>query len=443
VSINLTITSYVILAIVLYYGVLFCVSLLQRQRDPTEGGPYGLFVIVVPARNEEAVLGDTIANLVGLSYAGDWRVLVMDDASTDRTEEIAAEWLLASERVRVISRTAAEGGKGKGDVLNHAYQTILGWLEDGDGFLAGVPPESIIFGIVDADGRLEQHCLDRVSPYFLDPRVGTTQIAVQIANSRQSLLARMQDMEFVAFSWLVQIARDRIGSSGLGGNGQFTRLSALLSLGETPWSPLALTEDLDLGLQLVERGWRTRFCPTTYVAQQGLQSWKPLLRQRTRWIQGHYQCWAHLPRLLRSRGVPLRTRIDLTIYLLLVVTVVLVTANLAIGILGMFGILRVTNTFLFGIVPPGVAYRLLSLVISVLPLTIFVLSYQLHSRSRFRWFEVPSAAVVFTLYTYVWFYATLRAWTRIAMRRTSWVKTPRVLGDGAVGGVQPVGGGRV
>jgi cellulose synthase/poly-beta-1,6-N-acetylglucosamine synthase-like glycosyltransferase len=249
---------------------------------------------------------------------------------------------------------------------------------------------------------------------------------VRIANADRSLLARLQDMEFVAFSWLVQVARDHLGSSGLGGNGQFTRLSALESLGTAPWAPKALTEDLDLGLQLIESGWRTRFCHLTSVDQQGLEAWRPLLRQRTRWIQGHYQCWRHIPRLWRRRGIPLAARLDLSLYLLLVVTVMLVSGTLVLGILGSENVLKVQSTFLVGVVPDGVAYRVVSLLLSTLPLAAFMTSYQLHSRNRYRWFEVPAAAALFTLYTYVWTIATFRAWWRIARRKTSWEKTPRV-----------------
>jgi cellulose synthase/poly-beta-1,6-N-acetylglucosamine synthase-like glycosyltransferase len=420
-SLDLTYPSYAILGVVLYFALLFTVSAKRRGpgRFPPAEKPF--FVLVVPARNEELVLSNTLAGLTNLSYSGQWRILVMNDGSTDQTAEIAAEWERHDSRIRVVNRTPEEGGRGKSDVLNHAFREVV--AHSG---LLGIPDDRIVLGIVDADGQLEKNCLERVSRYFDDPSVGTTQIGVRIANARRSLLARMQDMEFVAFSWLVQIARDRIGSSGLGGNGQFTRLSALKSIGGSPWAPQALTEDLDLGLQLVEAGWRTRFCHLTYVDQQGLERWKPLLRQRTRWIQGHYQCWRHIPKLVVSRRAPLLTRLDLSAYLLMVVTVVLVTVNLLLGVLGTLGVVTVTDSFLSGVVPYGFSYRLVSLALSVLPLTIFMMTYQLHSPSRFRWYEVPAAAAVFTLYTYVWFYATLRAWTRMAMGRKSWTKTPRV-----------------
>ena len=52
--------------------------------------------------------------------------------------------------------------------------------------------------------------------------------------ARRACIERCQDLEFVGFSHLAQAARDRIGSVGLGGNGQFTRLSAAALARQAP-----------------------------------------------------------------------------------------------------------------------------------------------------------------------------------------------------------------
>ncbi|HVC25452.1 MAG TPA: glycosyltransferase family 2 protein [Acidimicrobiales bacterium] len=420
--------SYAVAVIVAYYATLFVLS-ARRGPRPATSVRRPCFVLLVPARDEELVIADTLTTLAATTYSGEWRVLVLNDASSDATGEVARSEARLDDRIRVVDRCASEGGRGKSAVLNHGYRLVTRWAESGDRWLAGADGDDVVVGIVDADGRLEPSCLTAVAPYFDDPSVGTTQIGVRIANAGRSLLARMQDMEFVAFTWLVQVARDRIGSSGLGGNGQFVRLSALRSLGSTPWDPAALTEDLDLGLRLVEHGWRTRFCQYSYVDQQGLETWRPLLRQRTRWIQGHYQCWRHIPRLVMARNVAWRTRADLVTYLVLVATVMLVTFNLAAAILSSAGAISVSDSFLVGVLPDGLWYRSVSLLLSVLPLAIFMSAYQRHSPHRFRWYSAPAGAALFTLYTYVWTYATVRAWVRIALRRGSWTKTPRVALD--------------
>jgi 1,2-diacylglycerol 3-beta-glucosyltransferase len=417
--------SYLLFAVVAYYAVMFVMS-LRRHDVPRDIWCCPLFVVVVPARDEELVIEGTLASLAALEYDGEYRVLVVDDGSTDATASMVRSWADSDNHVRLLSRSADEAGRGKSEVLNHAFSSICGWVNQSDPWLAGRTFEQVVLVIVDADGRLEQRCLQTVAPYFADASVGSVQIGVRIANAGTSLLARMQDIEFVGFSWFVQIARDRLGSSGLGGNGQFSRLTALAGLGRRPWAPGALTEDLDLGLRLIADGWRIRFCPLTYVDQQGLTQWRPLLRQRTRWIQGHYQCWRYIRRVLRARRARLVTRVDLVLYLLLVVTVLIYSLMLVCEVLASFGLMAVDVGFV-AVIPDGDWRRLASLVIAIFPLVAFMSTYQRYSRFPFRWYEIPAFAVVFTLYAYVWLFTTLRALTRIALRRGGWVKTPRVV----------------
>ena len=65
------------------------------------------------------------------------------------------------------------------------------------------------------------------------------------------------------------------GDSWMGGNGQANRLSALNSVvgpgASGPWRD-TLTEDQDIGLQLLEAGWRGTHEVRATVAQQGVQT---------------------------------------------------------------------------------------------------------------------------------------------------------------------------
>jgi hypothetical protein len=121
-------------------------------------------------------------------------------------------------------------------------------------------------------------------------------------------------MEFWAMAGLGQLGRVDLGSVSMGGNGQFTRLSALDEAGPKPWST-SLTEDLDLGLTLAALGWRATSTPWAYVSQQGVASFRRLVRQRTRWYQGHMTSIRRLPELARSRHLPTRRFIELAAYL--------------------------------------------------------------------------------------------------------------------------------
>lgn len=429
--IELTWLNTAVAIVVVYYLLLFAILLVKRrvQKRPDDPSYRPFMFVVVPAHNEEAVIGHTIESLLNQDYSH-LAVLVMNDGSKDATSEIAHRYAAEHAGVVVVDRGSDIAGRGKGAVLNHAFEIIRAMVDGADPMLEGRTAEDIIICITDADGQLERKTLATVAPYFADPRVGGLQIGVRIANSSTNLLTRLQDIEFVGFSAFVQEARDWFGSVGLGGNGQFTRLEALLSLGYAPWTE-CLTEDLDLGLSLVGNGWRIRFCPDAYVAQQAVTHLRPLFRQRTRWIQGHYQCWTHLKSLRRSKRVALHTRIDLMLYLVLVCFVVLVSLGMVFTIIDLSPTIVLRST-LFDSIPPGAARNLVTLLISFGPLWAFLATYQMRAPVRLplRW--LPAYSVIFAFYTYAWLVATLWAWGRIFIGRGAWAKTARVESEAVV-----------
>ena len=262
------------------------------------------FVFLMPCLNEEKVLPNSLQRL--LSIPGDnFVIMVIDDGSDDHTVEAISG--LLGERVWLLSRKAPNARQGKGEALNAAIRYLTS-----SGLLEGYAADDVITVVVDADGRLDQDAIAEVSPYFADPTVGAVQIGVRINNRDSSRLARMQDIEFVVYTEVFQRGRRHLGSVGLGGNGQFVRLSALLSLGGEPWTR-SLTDDLDLGVRLIASGWRNEYCPRVAVHQQGVVELRRLIRQRSRWFQGHLQSWRLIPLVLRR--VPRRARTDLYYHL--------------------------------------------------------------------------------------------------------------------------------
>lgn len=437
--VNFTWLSWVTFAVVGYYGLLLAVppvrrlgrSLRGRAPAAVAGLRQPFIVLVIPARNEAAVLGETLSTLAALDYQ-DWLVLVMDDGSTDGTAGIAASFS-PSGKVLVVRRPPEIAGQGKGAVLNHAFAVVCQMADDGDPRLGGRGADDVLVAIMDADGQLERDALGKVAPYFTGPaqaRVGGVQIGVRIANATSNLLARMQDFEFVGFSALVQGSRNSFGSVGLGGNGQFTRLSALRALGRDPWTA-CLTEDLDLSLSLAAAGWDIRYCPDTYVAQQGLTRLWPLLRQRTRWIQGHYQCWRHMAPIWRSRRLSLLAKLDLTVYLLMILVILVVFAGLVTAVLGYAGVLYTVNTSLSALTNP-VLHNLVQLVMTAGPLAAFIAIYQARAYTPLRWWELPAVSLLFAGYAYIFVVSQAWAAARIITRRGAWSKTPRVRAEIAV-----------
>src|SRR5437868_5111010 len=70
--------------------------------DPPEPANWPSVVAVVPARNEADVIARSIGSLFAQDYAGDFRVVLVDDQSDDGTAGIAHN-LDASGKLDVVS----------------------------------------------------------------------------------------------------------------------------------------------------------------------------------------------------------------------------------------------------------------------------------------------------------------------------------------------------
>lgn len=283
--------------VMIFVFYLITMILLSRFRSSSwrprsthaTGVPQYDVVFLIPCLNEERVVGASIERLLTFDHPS-MRILVIDDGSDDGTADVVRSF--DDPRVHLLQRSLPDARKGKGRALNNAVQYLR------SGAVIGVPdPETTIVVVVDADGRMDEKSLEYVLPEFDDPELGAAQIGVRINNRHTNLLARFQDFEFVIYTEVFQRGRVILGSSGLGGNGQFVRLAALDALGSDPWSD-SLTEDLDLGVRILLAGYRLDFCPDVAVHQQGLVSVKRWVRQRTRWFQGHLQSWGLVPDLL-------------------------------------------------------------------------------------------------------------------------------------------------
>ena len=220
----------------------------------------------------------------------------------------------------MLRREPPEARQGKAAALNYAYRRL--------GELVGeTPRDEVIVVVVDADGRLAPDAPRYAAAHFADERVGGVQSLVRIYN-RGRVLTWFQDVEFAVYGFLYQAGRTRWGTAGMGGNGQFNRLSALDEVADHagPWRD-RLTEDQDLGLRLIGAGWHGRQELRAVVEQQGLPGLRRLFRQRTRWSQGNLQAMGLL-RVVRHAPVSLVARLDQFTYLLMPIWQAVVGASL-------------------------------------------------------------------------------------------------------------------
>lgn len=179
-TIDLTPFSELMAVVVVYYVVLFLVG-ARGVRVPTERPRTPpLVVIIVPAHNESLVVEGTLRSALSTRFRGPHRVLLMDDASEDDTAALSLRMARTDYRLRVFRRPPEIGGRGKSEVLNHAYWLLAQWQRSGDPWLRGYAPDQTILCVVDADGRLSPTALEDATAFFTEPRVGAVQVGVKI-----------------------------------------------------------------------------------------------------------------------------------------------------------------------------------------------------------------------------------------------------------------------
>ncbi|MFF6777561.1 glycosyltransferase family 2 protein [Streptomyces sp. NPDC012637] len=409
------------------------------RRKPAEIGEPAAYDwhFFVPCRDEEAVIATTVARLRA-DFTGS-HVWVIDDASDDLTGTVVAALAERDPRIHLVSRHRPDARIGKGAALNSAYDAL-------DRHLGTADRTRVIVCVVDADGRLAPDALAYVSgpDGFGDPETGGVQIGVRmrnvdderplpdrgrLANAYARLLVRMQDAEFAVSNAGMQLLRRRTGSVGLGGNGQFTRLSALDRIAAAerrPWQRDALLEDYELGLHMRLAGYRITHVADTWVSQEALPYTRRFLTQRTRWAQGNIQCVRYAGRIVGSRhykasGVleALYTFFQPIAHLtaLVLTVVMLVAAGRDLDLLAAW--------------PLALALALVSVVPFVLWGPVYRREFA-PDRSRLTGLLWGFAL---WLYAYHLFVVSARGFVRLLRGRTGWAKTRR---NAETAGVGPV-----
>ena len=412
------VSTVVLVWFALRYNGAHRAKAVNRSVAGGDGRP-GHFWIIVPALNEEAVVANTVSAALKLrGPAGTLsRVLVVDDGSDDRTPEVLAA--IDHPRLHVMRRDLPEARQGKGEALNAAYRHISRLSAE-----AGIAAERVVVGIIDGDGQGSDNILVEVSRLMRDERIGAAQVQVRIRN-RNKLLGAVQDLEFGAIVDACQNMRDALDTVGLGGNGQFSRLSTLQALGSAPWSS-CLVEDLELGLRMHLSGVGIRYTSRASVTQQAVVDVRRLTRQRTRWAQGNMQCARYLGRLAASPRVARIALAEMLHYLLspwanAIVTVVLIGTGLA----GLGGLL-VGHPIAF--LPTWAALAESGgvwLGVTTFPGLMWALVHK-RKHGDERTARMLVAALAYPAFLILGLAATYRALGRQASGRQGWAKTERL-----------------
>jgi cellulose synthase/poly-beta-1,6-N-acetylglucosamine synthase-like glycosyltransferase len=270
--------------------------LFGRQRHPfldVRTADWPTVTVLVPAHNEEAVIGDALSALLATDYPAERLTIVpIDDRSTDNTAFIV-DAFAAQFPGRVVPLHRPDGGQGKAAALADATERT----------------KSDIIVVFDADYLPSNGLLKRLVAPFFDPEVGAVMGRVVPQNAGRNLLTRLLDLERAGGYQVDQQARMNLSLvPQYGGTVGGVRRAALERVGG--WRTDTLTEDTDLTIRLVVEGWQIVYENRAECYEEVPESWPARARQIDRWARGHNEVMRRFALTLVRSPLPLRQRID-------------------------------------------------------------------------------------------------------------------------------------
>ena len=266
------------LAVYVYFGYPLVLMLLRQQRGEKpvalDTGHAPPVTLIVSAFNEEDVIGEKIANSLALDYPADLlEVLVVSDASEDRTDEIVE----ASDDPRVrLLRMEERGGKTLG--LNAAAEAATG--------------EVLVFS--DANAMYRADAIRALTRNFADPDVGAV-----VGESTYSDAANESE-ESESLYWRYETAIKRLESalgSAVGGDG------AIYAIRRDLYQPMradALSDFVN-PCQIVQQGYRCIYEPAAVSVEEAAGTFDKEFRRKVRIVNRAWRAVMSMRSLLNPQ----------------------------------------------------------------------------------------------------------------------------------------------
>ena len=257
----------------LWFVAIGVLGSLRKLPKPLRAGRELRFAVVIPARNEAAVVGHLVRSLMNQSYPREkFDVFVIPNGCADNTEGVA---LAAGAKVipcHVKTRS-------KGDVLRFAFSEIpkIGAYD--------------AYAILDADNL--------AAPGFLRAANDNLCAGFEICqghrdskNPADSWVAGSTSIFFWIMNRFYNRPRGALGmSAALNGTGIILRASLVERLG---WNVRTLTEDLEYSAVCAQNGVKIGYAADAVIYDEQPLGLRDSMVQRRRWFSGGMQCFRAL-----------------------------------------------------------------------------------------------------------------------------------------------------
>ena len=258
----------------IYQLVVSICSFVTLKEKPYIVNKNHKFLAIIPAHNEEAVVGNLIESLQKQNYPKNkYDIIVIADNCTDKTKEVAESY-----GVKIFERHEEDPAKKtKGDALRLLLNTLL----------SDPKMDYDAFCVFDADNIVDPNFITAMNKHLCQGEE-VVQGYRDIKNPTDSWIASGYAIFYWTMNRFYHLARYNAGLSPLiNGTGFMVKFDAIRPTG---WNTNTLTEDIEFSLKRIIQGKKLGWATDAVVYDEQPVKFKPSWSQRSRWTIGHIQC---------------------------------------------------------------------------------------------------------------------------------------------------------
>ena len=258
----------------IYQLVVSICSFITLKDKPLIENKNHKFLAIIPAHNEEAVVGNLIESLKNQNYPKNkYDICVIVDNCTDNTKDVAESY-----GVKIFERHEDDPSKKtKGDALRLLLNSLL----------ADPQMDYDAFCVFDADNIVDSNFISAMNKHLCQGEE-VVQGYRDIKNPTDSWIASGYAIFYWTMNRFYHLARYNAGLSPLiNGTGFMVKFDAIRPTG---WNTNTLTEDIEFSLKRIIQGKKLGWATDAIVYDEQPVKFKPSWSQRSRWTIGHIQC---------------------------------------------------------------------------------------------------------------------------------------------------------
>lgn len=261
-----------VLTIFWLYQIMVSVCSLVKLKDkPLLTNKNHKFMAIVPAHNEEAVIGNLIESLKNQDYPKElYDIYVVADNCTDNTAKIARE------AGAIVYERFDSNKKTKGYALQWFLDQKIKENADYDAFF-----------VFDSDNIVDKNFIKAMNKKLCQGE-DVVQGYRDIKNPSDSWVTAGYAIFYWTLHRFYHLARYNLGLSPLlNGTGFMVKFDVIKPDG---WNTETLTEDIEFSLRRIIKGRKLGWATDAIVYDEQPVGFRQSWIQRTRWSVGHIQC---------------------------------------------------------------------------------------------------------------------------------------------------------